>query len=208
MVWWLFARKEDVGGLKEDIKHSFSAVKQDLKKASEWITHLNTRDKHHENSVDELKERLASMESEVSEMKTFMAFFSTKMSKQLFKQQQTADYKQTGVEGVQTPVQTGVQSAFLRNLSVMERAIIWTLLNTEMKLSCEDIASILNKERSTIRGQLNAIKQKNEGILGEFLEKNGKKRYYIPEEVREVVFSDMKVGRTNKKAKKAKSENF
>ena len=151
-----------MGSLKEEVKHSFSAVKQDLKKASEWITHLNTRDKHHENSVEELKERLSSMENEVSEMKTFMAFFSTKMSKQLFKQQQTADYKQTGVEGVQTPVQTGVQSAFLHNLSVMERAIVWTLLNTELKLSCEDIASILNKERTTIRGQLNSIKQKKQ----------------------------------------------
>lgn len=200
MVWWIFSRKSEVTGLKEDVKKSFSAVKQDLKKASDWISHLNSSGKHHESSIDNLKQRLEAMEGEVSEMKNFMAFFSSKMTKQLFKQQQTGVGKQTAVEGVQT----GVQTAFLHNLSVMERAIVWTLLNTEMRLSCEDIASILNKERSTVRGQLNSIKQKNEGLLGEAIEKSGKKRYYIPEEVREIVFSDMKIGRTKKAKKEGK----
>ena len=202
MVWWLFSKKGELNGLRDEVKKSFSAVKQDFGRVSEWISHLNSRDKHHFDSVEELKQRLEMMEGEFSEMKNFMAFFSTRMSKQLFKQQQTGVVKQTAVEGVQTPVQTGVQSAFLNNLSVMERAIVWTLLNTEMKLSCEDIASVLGKERSTIRGQLNTIKQKNEGLIGEILEKNGRKRYHIPEEVREVVFSDMKVGRTSKRVKK------
>ena len=202
MVWWLFSKKGELNGLRDEVKKSFSAVKQDFGRVSEWISHLNSRDKHHLDSVEELKQRIEVMEGEFSDIKNFMTFFSTRMSKQLFKQQQTGVDKQTAVEGVQTPVQTGVQTAFLNNLSVMERAIVWTLLNTEMKLSCEDIASVLGKERSTIRGQLNTIKQKNEGLIGEILEKNGRKRYYIPEEVREVVFSDMKVGRTSKRVKK------
>ena len=53
-----------------------------------------------------------------------------------------------------------------------------------MKLSYEDLALLLGKERSTIRGQINSIKQKSEGLIKEFSEKNGKKRIYIEEEIK------------------------
>ena len=204
MVWWLFASKEDHTDLKNEVKQAFSGVKNDLKKASEWITHLNTRDQQHEQSVEELHDRLSSMEDEISEMRNFIAFFSTKMSKQVFKQRQTGVYKQAAVEGVQTGVQTAVQSSFLNNLSVMERAIVWTLLNTDLRLSCEDVAAILNKERSTIRGQINSIKQKSEGLIEEFMEKNGKKRFFIPEDVRETVFSKMRIDKSRRGRKTKK----
>ena len=127
------------------------------------------------------------------------------MFKQAFKQGQTAVYKQTAVQGVQTAVQTGVQTAFLGNLSVMERAIVWVLLNTDMKLSCEDIAAILNKERATIRGQLNSIKQKNEGLIDEISEKNGKKRFFVNSETKDVLLSKISHDlKANKRLKRTK----
>ncbi len=202
MVWWLFGGKEEILGLKNEVKQAFSGVKQDLKKASDWITHLNTRDQQHEQSIEDLYDKMSSMEEEISEMKHFVSFFSTKMSKQLFKQRQTGVYKQPAVQGVQTGVQTAVQNSFLNNLSVMERAIVWTMLNTDLKLSCEDIAAILNKERSTVRGQINSIKQKSEGLIAESMEKSGKKRFFIPEDVRETVFSKMRNDRGKRKGKK------
>ncbi len=54
-----------------------------------------------------------------------------------------------------------------------------------MKLSYEDLAMLLGKERSTIRGQINAIKQKSEGLVEELMEKNGKKRVFVSENVKE-----------------------
>lgn len=114
MVWWLFVGKQAHNTLEREVKQAFSSVKNDFKRASDWITHLNTRDKHHEESIEELNERLSSMEDEMSEMRDFVSFFSNKMSKQLFKQQQTAVHRQTGVEGVQTAVQTAVQASFFK----------------------------------------------------------------------------------------------
>ncbi|MBU2503598.1 MAG: hypothetical protein KJ879_00900 [Nanoarchaeota archaeon] len=199
MSWWIFGKDDDHSELKDEIKQSFSAVKQDIKKAADWIGHLNTRDKHHEDTVEDMKERISTMESEMDEMKQVISFFSMRVNKQLFKQRQTADYKQTGVLGVQTGVQTGVQMSFLSSLSTMERAIIWVLLNTDMKLSCEDVAAILNKEKSTIRGQINAIKQKSEGMIEEAIEKNGKKRYFVADEVKDMLLSNMKAEKKTKK---------
>ena len=68
-----------------------------------------------------------------------------------------------------------------------------TIMNNEMKLSYEDLAMLLGKERSTIRGQINAIKQKSEGLIEEIVEKNGKKRVFVPGEIKEKLAKYAKV---------------
>ena len=66
-------------------------------------------------------------------------------------------------------------------------------MNSDMKLSYEDLALLLGKERSTIRGQINAIKQKSEGLIYEMSEKNGKKRVFVPDEIKEKLAKYAKV---------------
>jgi len=88
-------------------------------------------------------------------------------------------------------------------LSSNERLIVFTLLNSEMKLSYEDLALLLGKERATLRGQINAIKQKSEGLIEELIEKNGKKRVFIPNEIKEKLRKYAKVRvKGNKKGQK------
>jgi predicted transcriptional regulator len=208
MLFGIFGKKEDNSELKQEIKQSFNAVKQDIKKAAEWVSHLNSRSNKHDENIEGINGRLSTIENDLSEIKTFISFFDSRVSKQLFKQRQTGVYKQTAVQGVQTPVQTAVysvqtavQAAFLGNLSVMERAIVWVLLNTDMKLSYEDIATILNKDKATIRGQINAIKQKSEGIVDEAIEPNGKKRYFINDEMKDMLLSKIRSGQNLRKTK-------
>jgi len=62
-----------------------------------------------------------------------------------------------------------------------------------MRLSYEDLAALLGKDKSTIRGQINTIKQKNANIILESIEPNGKKRLYVPEEVRNKIIKSVKV---------------
>jgi predicted transcriptional regulator len=100
--------------------------------------------------------------------------------------------KQAAGVYVQTPVQTAVQTGILETLTVMERAIVWALLNSEMKLSYEDLSVMLGKNKSTIRGQINAIKQKSEGLIEESSEANGKKRVFIPEEMKQIILKKEK----------------
>jgi len=204
-LWFGKKRDDAVEKLNENVKSSFDAVKLDLKKVAEWISHFNSKTDDHSEKISGTNERLSSIENDLNEIKIFISFFSTRMSRGVFKQGQTPVGKQTPVEGVQTPVQTGVQTAFLGNLSVMERAIVWVLLNTDEKLSCEDISVLTNKENSTIRGQLNSIKNKSE-ILEEAIEKNGKKRYFIPEKVKELLLSKIKTEK-RRKVKSSESED-
>jgi predicted transcriptional regulator len=199
-MFGLFRKKEDNNKLKEEIHKSFDAVKQDFSKVGQWISHFDSKHEIHANELQDMKKQIFVMQNEIDELKDFISLFGSKISKQ----QQASGTKQQGVVDAQTVVQTTVQTGILDNLTLMERAIIWAMVNSETKLSYEDISVLLGKDKSTIRGQINAIKQKSEGLIMEARELNGKKRLYIPEEMKQIILKSAKVRvRSNKK----RSEN-
>ncbi|MEM4259207.1 MAG: hypothetical protein QXS38_00370 [Candidatus Pacearchaeota archaeon] len=197
MFEWLFGKSTKK--LEEETKQSFSAVRDDMNKIGKWLQHLKNEDKQLFEMISELKQALSTIKCEVGELRESINLASEHhASKQLFKKLPVYG-KQTAVEGVQEVVQTAVQTGniyeILKNLTGNERLIIFALLNSEngMKLSYEDLAMLLGKEKATIRGQVNAIKQKSEGLIEEITEKNGKKRVFIPEEIREKLLKYAKV---------------
>ncbi|MEM4153014.1 MAG: hypothetical protein QXK80_02785 [Candidatus Pacearchaeota archaeon] len=176
----------------EKIARSFESVKQDMSKISAWIRHLNAKNNDHENKIQAIYDEIMEIKQDIDGIKQFVSFFDTRVASRVFKRSSTAVDKHTGVEGVQTPVYTAVQTAFLRGLTQQEKVILWILLNSDQKLSCEDIAVLLAKDKSTVRSQINNIKQKNESWISEYIEKNGKKRYYIDEKLKEILLKKMK----------------
>lgn len=207
MFGWLFSRKKEVEKVKEETRKGFDGVKNDINNIGKWIKHLNTKDSQHDLIISEMKQSLSSIESEVSGLKEIISMIDDELFKQLFKQHQTAVLNKQVFRGVQTPVQTPVQTGetsqfwkserfkkgHLEGFSVMERAIIYVLLNSEMKLSYDDMAAMLGKDRATIRGHINRIKQKSEDLIDEEIEKNGKKRIFIPEDTKQELLKSAKV---------------
>ena len=193
MFGWLFRHKKEEN---EQIKSGFSSVKQDINNLGKWVEHLNGQDSKLEFSINDIKQDIASIKNDVEGLKNAVESIDKEMFKQLFKTGRHKFDKQTAVQAVQsavqTPVQTGENLVF-SNFSIMERALIWVLLNTELKLSYDDLAAMMGKSRATIRGQVNSIKQKSEGIVEEIIENNGKKRLFIPEEVKEKMLKNVKV---------------
>jgi len=202
MFW--FSKKKEIESLKKDARNSFDSVKKDINSINGWINFLDSEKNNHKKHIEDIKEDLSSIKEEIANLKNIISFMgelkmnkASKTPKQLFN-------KQTAVYPVQTAVQTAVQTPNLNHFSITERAILWVLLNTDMKLSYDDIAAMLGKERSTIRGQINAIRQKSE-IIEEEIERNGKKRVFIPEEIKEKMLKKTKV-RVGKEKKSKKSE--
>jgi predicted transcriptional regulator len=186
MFWW--SSKNKIKELEQKTENAFSSVKNDMDAVGKWVKHLDSNDKQLFDLIYSLRQDLATLNEEVAAMKEgFEMAVEEQRNKQVFKKLPVLS-KQTSVEDVQKTVQTAVQTdniyGILKNLSGNERLVVFTLLNSEMKLSYEDIALLLGKERSTIRGQINAIKQKAEGLVQEIVESNGKKRVFIPEEIK------------------------
>ena len=210
MLNWLFKKsdKKDIEQIKNEVRGSFSNVKDDIEKLSKWINHLNSQDNSLNSQLNDLKQEISSVRDEIEQIKEVVEMVNEGVSKQLFKTPQAVRLKQTAILPVQTAVQTAVQTGEfygISNLSITERAIIWLLVNNDLKLSYEDLAAMLGKTKSTIRGQVNSIKQKSEGIIEEYTEKSGKKRVYIPEEIKEKLLKKAKV-RVQKNDKRGKND--
>ena len=199
-MFWLLTGKREVEKIKEDTKKSFESVKKDISSVSEWIKHLDSEKNLQKKDIEEIKEVLTSIKEDVDGLKNVVSVMNELKTNRVFKTAKAVSNKQTAVYAVQTGVQTGVQTPNLNQFSVTERAILWVLLNSDMKLSYDDLAAMLGKERSTIRGQINTIKQKSE-IIEEEIEKNGKKRVFIPEEIKEKMLKKTKVRVKNNKNK-------
>ena len=175
----------------------FESVKKDIVSVSGWIKHLDSENKIQKKDIEEIKNSLSTLIGEIEGIKNIISFSNNLQNKDLFgqpfKANQQVFNKQTAVYPVQTSVQTSVQTPNMDNFSVTERAILFILLNADMKLSYDDLAAMLNKEKSTIRGQINSIKSKNKNIINEKIEKNGKKRVYIDDEMKGKLLKKQKV---------------
>jgi hypothetical protein len=182
--------KEEFEVFKQGVQTGFNSVKQDIGDISKWIKHLNSKDDTLKEEISELYEELATIKEELENIKNMISIVG---NKEVFKQRQTVFNKQTGVDSVLNSVQTGVQTVFLDKLSTMERAIVFLLLNSNMKLSYADLAAMLGKRKATIRGQINSIKQKSEGLIEEVISENNKKRVFIPEKIKEMLLKTQKM---------------
>jgi len=188
--------KEEFEVLKEGVQTGFNSVKQDMGDVSKWIKHLNSNENELKNEITELQEEIATVREELENVKNIVSIVG---NREVFKQRQTMFNKQTVFKGVLNTVQTGVQTAFLDKLSTTERAIIFVLINSDMKLSYEDLAAMLGKRRATIRGQINSIKQKSEGLIEEIISKNNKKRVFIPERIKTLLLKTQKTRKMRQK---------
>jgi len=187
MFEWLFGKSDKK--VEEETKKSFNSVKKDMAEVGKWIKHLDGADKQLFDELNVIKQELSSIRDEIEGMREGLELVGDEaegkqvLGKMPVKSKQTADLDVQEV--VQTPVQTANFYGILKGLTGNERLVVFTLMNSEMKLSYEDLALLLGKERSTVRGQINTIKQKSEGLIEEITEKNGKKRVFVPDEIKE-----------------------
>ena len=109
-------------------------LKKILASLTGWIKHLDSEKNFQKKDIDQLKEDLSSIKEEIEAIKNVLSIMNDLKPKQLFKTNRQVLDKQTAVYAVQTGVQTGVQTPNLDQFSITERAILWILLNADMKL--------------------------------------------------------------------------
>jgi ABC-type transporter Mla subunit MlaD len=201
MFNWLFKKedKQDLTEHKQVVQTALNKVKQDMDHVGKWLKHLNETDSDLKKDVEDIKDDLRSIKNDMEELKEIIKQPQEKIYTPIFKQPQTAAPKQTTDYGVQTAVQSTVQAAFFERLSISEKALIGILLSSDMKLSYEDLAVMTGKDPTTVRGQVNTIKQKAEGLIEEQVEKNGKKRLYVPEKIKGILLKKVKTKKNREK---------
>lgn len=205
MVFGFFRKKDDgihtkINNINKNLHNSFTNIKKDMDEVGEWITHFKERHDKHDDKLEKINKRLEGVEEGLEKMREIWTRVQT---------------------GVQTRVQTRVQKTDVRlkqmsvqantleklkNLTFMERGIVWVLLNSDIKIGYTDLFTALGKDKSTLRGQINNIKLKSPGLIKEEVENDGTKKFYIEEKAKsEILQSAKKVEvRSEKRRRKKK----
>src|SRR3989338_2149893 len=175
MFWGWFGKKR-VEELEANTKKGFESVKKDIDAVGKWIKHLDQKDKQVFDLINSLRGDLSTIRDELAGVREGVDLaFVERQDKQVFKKLPVLD-KQTGVYGVEKAVQTAVQTgSFYNNLN-----------------------GLSSNERLLLFTHINSIKQKSEGLIEEMVEKNGKKRVFVPNFMKEKLAKYAKV-RSGKK---------
>jgi len=219
MVWWLFRKKRDVeiekkfSDLHNALDNSFVNIKKDVHDISKWLHHFKGKHDVHEKKFSLINYRISNIEEALEEIQNSWTAVQTAIQTgELSKHEHTNTRPNGHLEASkQVSKQEKMESESLsiverlRKLTVMERAVVWALLNTDLKLSYDDLSVALGKDKSTLRGQINNIKTKSEGLIEEYAEKDGKKRFFISEKSKSELLKG--IGRREQVAKKSKSES-
>ncbi len=210
MVFGFFKKRDGtahrkIEDLDKRISFSFTNIKRDMDSVSSWITHFNEKHEKHDNKFENLHKRLENIEKDLKEIKEIWTRVQTGVQTRVQTGQTRVQtrVRQTDVRLKQMSVQTNTLEK-LRNLTVMERELMWVLLNTDAKMSYDDLFAILGKNKSTLRGQINNIKLKSPDLIREVVENDGTKRFYVDEQVKdEIINKPRKVEvRAKKRGKK------
>ncbi len=192
---FMFIRKRKFFELKKEISDSFENVKKDFSKVGKWINLIDDKSKKYDDNFKNIHEELSNLKNTFNELseKIYISGSNIFSNKQSLK-------KQTTTTTVQTAVQTAVQMDEIDKLTIMERAIVFALINSNLKLSHDDLSVMFGKSKSTIRGQINSIKQKIFGLIDEYTEPSGKKRIYISDKNRDLITKKAKIHIKNMKS--------
>src|SRR3989344_6644261 len=104
MFEWIFGKKH-VNVLKEDTKRGFESVKKDITSMSAWIKHLDSGKKLQEKEMNEIKQALSSINSEIEGIKNVLSIMNDIKPNKVFRTPKQVFDKQTSVYAVQTAVQ-------------------------------------------------------------------------------------------------------
>lgn len=218
MVWWLFRKKSDedihqkFSNLNNSLHGSFSNIKRDIDGVTKWIDHLKVKHDDHDKRFELLNFRVNNIEEFLDEMRGRLEAVQTAVQTGGLSKQAQTNTRPNSCPTVSKQLSKQDEELTLairlKNLTMMERAVVWVLLNTDLKLSYEDLSVALGKDKSTLRGQINNIKLKSEELVEEYPEKDGKKRFFITEKNKSEILKGLgkREELVQKVKKKAKSE--
>lgn len=104
MFGWLFGNKKEVERVEEDTKKSFELVKKDINSISAWIKHLDSEKNLQKKEIEDIKEALYSINSEVEGIKNVISIMGNLNAGGKIKNFKQLSNKQTAVQAVQTAV--------------------------------------------------------------------------------------------------------
>jgi len=187
MFWFFKNKKEDYGSkinsLDNLVKASFSNVKEDMTKVSNWIKYFKTNEIKQNSDIKELNEKIERLISEVSSFKGLYEKAPERTIERSIVHERVQSFKRSNQSFM------NVQSSLKGRLTPAQKRIISILTVSEIPLEYETIAKELKLNVITVRRHINDIKRIGFGIKEKMSMGNGRKVFYIEKELKKSILS-------------------
>lgn len=193
--------------LKENHHSHEKTHLKDIDNINKWVTHLHETSKTQDENIKRLEENVANAFEKynkylidlfkiVSELKNSQEDQAKNSVKETQKREKTSprlelteeqSYSEPETFDMEEEEETPIKH-YAKILTRAEKNVIAELCRTNQKLSYKDLAMLTNLSTSTIKNHICHIKNKSFPIK-EANDRNGVKRYYVPENIKKVLLS-------------------
>ena len=192
MFWFFKNKKEDydskINSLDNLVKTSFSNVKDDMTKVSNWIKFFKTNEIKQDDQIKELNNKLERLISEVSSLKVLYEK-APEPERSIERSSRSIVHERVQSFNRSNQSFMNVQSSFKEALTPSQKRIISILTVSEVPLEYETIAKELKLNIITVRRHINDIKRVGFGIKEKMSIERGRKVFYIEKELKKSILS-------------------
>ena len=192
MFWFFKNKKEDydskINSLDNLVKTSFSNVKDDMTKVSNWIKFFKTNEIKQDDQIKELNNKLERLISEVSSLKVLYEK-APEPERSIERSSRSIVHERVQSFNRSNQSFMNVQSSLKGSFTPAQKKIISVLTVSDIPLEYENIAKELKLNIITVRRHINDIKRIGFDIKEKVSVDNGRKVFYLEKELKKSILS-------------------
>jgi len=185
MGFWIFGKKDngEVKDLKENLKNSFSNIKNDILSVHRVLENFKNKHLNHEAKHDKHADRLSKIEEDIEKIFEILENSNPRFDRRSIVHERSIAFNR--------PVQSfmNVQSLenFKENLTPAQKRVLQLLDSAETPLEYEDIAKELGISVITIRRHINDIKKMGFNIGEKVNINRSRKVFFLEKEIKKAI---------------------
>mgnify|MGYP001618306362 CR=1 FL=1 len=185
MAFWFFGKKKDeeIEGLKNNLKHSFSNIKRDFSLINELLDHFREKHSNHDQKFERLERNIAEIRH-ILEKKDKIATERSNFERSIIHERSRA-FKRSN----QSFMNVQSLKKLKEYLTPAQKRIIQILNVAEIPLEYEDIARELGVSIITIRRHVNDIKKMGFQVREKFNIDTKRKVFYLENMIKRAIRS-------------------
>src|SRR3990167_4703254 len=185
MGFWIFGRKkdDDVDKIRDNLKHSFSNIKNDIQSIHNVLKHFKQKHEEHDEKHGLHSEKFEKLEDEISRIHEILEELDRRKPERSIVHERVQSFKRSNQSFM------NVQSLdnLKERLTPAQKRIIQVLDMAEMPIEYEDIARELGISIVTVRRHVNDIKKMGFQIKEKINVDAKRKVFYLEKDIKRAI---------------------
>jgi DNA-binding MarR family transcriptional regulator len=185
MGFWIFGKKESdkVQDLKENLKNSFSNIKNDILSVHRVLENFKDKHIHHENKHEKHDERLTKLEEEIEKIYDFLENSNRRLERRSIVHERSIAFNRSNQSFMNVQSLENLKN----NLTPAQKNVLQLLDSAETPLEYEEIARELGLSIITIRRHVNDIKKMGFNVGEKTNINKNRKLFFLEKKIKKAI---------------------